>query len=65
MMISGILGIIDEEESMLYYFNAEHPFAILYRNNQASFLDEEITVRKFGFPSDLPFKVQKFYLERK
>jgi glyoxylase-like metal-dependent hydrolase (beta-lactamase superfamily II) len=63
MMISGILGIIDEEESMLYYFNAEHPFAILYRNNQASFLDEEITVRKFGFPSDLPFKVQKFYLE--
>lgn len=60
MMISGVLGIIDEYNHTMYYINAEHPFVILYRDEKSSFIDKELALRKFGFPSEFPFKIQKF-----
>lgn len=48
MLISVVVGIVDEETGLLYFFNAEHPWTVLYRDNQASFLETELSVRKLG-----------------
>ncbi|MCB1173508.1 MAG: SpoIIE family protein phosphatase [Leptospiraceae bacterium] len=63
MMFSGILGLINEETGELLYLNAEHPFLILYRAGKARFVDEELTMRKFGSPSEMGFQLQRFQLE--
>lgn len=63
MMISGILGIIDNETGEMHFINAEHPFLILYRKGRAVFIDEELTLRKFGSPSELEFQSLRFQLE--
>ncbi|MCB1179615.1 MAG: serine/threonine-protein phosphatase, partial [Leptospiraceae bacterium] len=51
MMVSAILGIIDEDTGELYFLNAEHPFAILFRDNMGTFLEERTVVRKLGTPT--------------
>lgn len=63
MCISCIVDLIDEETGKMYYFNAEHPFQILYRNGKASFIEEELTLRKLGLDSEYPFKVHTFQLQ--
>lgn len=50
MFISCILGIINCSSGEMYYFNAEHPFPILYRDRKASFLSEDISIFKIGSP---------------
>lgn len=54
--------LIEEESGDMYYFNAEHPATILYRDACASFIEEELLLRKFGQESEFPFKVYKFKL---
>lgn len=63
MCISCVIDVIDEETGMMYYFNAEHPFQILYRNGKASFIEEELKLRKLGLESEYPFEVQTLQLE--
>ncbi len=63
MCISCIVDLIEEETGKMYYFNAEHPFQVLYRNGKASFIEEELKLRKLGLISEYPFSVQKFQLE--
>ncbi|GIX41882.1 MAG: hypothetical protein KatS3mg129_1615 [Leptospiraceae bacterium] len=63
MMISGVLGVIDTDEKTMYYFNAEHPFVILFRNKKSHFIEKELTLRKLGFPSEFPLKIQKFIFQ--
>ncbi|MFN3604779.1 MAG: SpoIIE family protein phosphatase [Leptonema sp. (in: bacteria)] len=63
MCISCVIDLIDEETGMMYYFNAEHPFQILYRNGKASFIEEELTLRKLGLESEYPFKVNSIQLK--
>lgn len=41
MMVSMILGLIDESTGCFYYINAEHPLAILYKNEKAAFLKHD------------------------
>ena len=48
MLISLVLGIIDNETGLLYYINAEHPWSILYRDGSATFIEQELNVRKLG-----------------
>lgn len=48
MLISAVVGLLHEESGALYYFNAEHPFPILLRDGKASFLHDEMTLRKIG-----------------
>lgn len=50
MMISLVLGIIDTDNSKMYFINAEHPFTVLYRKGRSLFLEKELTVRKIGMP---------------
>ncbi|MBI3396311.1 MAG: SpoIIE family protein phosphatase, partial [Spirochaetia bacterium] len=48
MLVSMVLGIIDDETGLMYYVNVEHPWTVLYRNGKASFIEKEQTFRKLG-----------------
>jgi len=50
MMVSGVLGLINEKNGNMLYWNAEHPYSILYRDKKATFLENEISVGKLGMP---------------
>jgi HAMP domain-containing protein/CRISPR/Cas system CMR-associated protein Cmr5 small subunit len=50
MLVSVTIGLIEEETDVMYYINAEHPFSILYRDGNASFIEDEILLRKLGTP---------------
>ncbi|MCE9596426.1 MAG: SpoIIE family protein phosphatase [Spirochaetia bacterium] len=51
MMVSLVLGVIDEQSGLLYYINAEHPFSMLYRRGKAAFMDHETYFQKLGSPA--------------
>ncbi|EMY77375.1 stage II sporulation protein E [Leptospira weilii serovar Ranarum str. ICFT] len=57
MVISASFFLIEENSGKTYYFNAEHPFTILYRDGKASFLDSSLMLRKIGLESEYPFQV--------
>ncbi|MCB1142450.1 MAG: SpoIIE family protein phosphatase [Leptospiraceae bacterium] len=59
MVISCVAMLIDDETGDTFYFNAEHPFSVLYRNGDAVFIDKDLTLRKLGLDSEIPFEVQK------
>lgn len=48
MLVSMVLGLVDEETGLLYSINVEHPWSILYRDGKASFIDHKKTYRKLG-----------------
>ncbi|MCB1175720.1 MAG: SpoIIE family protein phosphatase [Leptospiraceae bacterium] len=50
MLISVVLGLIDEASGTLYYVNSEHPRTVLFRENKARFLDESDILYKIGVP---------------
>lgn len=60
MMMSIAMGIVDDETGLLFYINAEHPWSVLYRDNKAEFIENEILYRKLGTPyaiEDVQIKV--------
>lgn len=64
MYISISMGLIDNESGLMYYINAEHPWSILYRDGKASFLEEELFLRKIGTPGqENKFFIRLFQLE--
>jgi len=63
MVISIVMSVVDEETGEMWYWNAEHPFQILYRNGKASFIEEDLQLRKVGLESEIPFRVRKFQLQ--
>ncbi|MDH5717874.1 MAG: SpoIIE family protein phosphatase [Spirochaetia bacterium] len=48
MLISLIIGIIDDELGLMHFLNAEHPYPVLYRDNKAVFIEEKTIFRKLG-----------------
>lgn len=50
MLVSMILGVIEHESGMLYFINAEHPGAVIYRDRRASFIPTPSMFRKLGMP---------------
>lgn len=49
MMMSCITGVIEEETGLVTYFNAEHPWLVIYRDGKAIFAEDESEVgRKLG-----------------
>ena len=48
MLVSAVIGLVDDVNGMLYYINAEHPGIVLYRRGEARFLEEDRMLRKFG-----------------
>ncbi len=62
MVISATVFVVDDETGECWYFNAEHPFSVLYRDGKASFIETELQLRKLGLDSEIPFEVKKFQL---
>jgi serine phosphatase RsbU (regulator of sigma subunit) len=52
MLMSLVLGLIDESTGLLYYINVEHPEPVLYRNGKAAFLPNRRTYYKLGTQID-------------
>lgn len=50
MLVSLILGLVDDEAGLLYYMNAEHPHAVIYRGGAADFVPDHGMFRKLGTP---------------
>jgi HAMP domain-containing protein len=59
MVISCVAILIDDETGDMFYFNAEHPFSVLYRDGMATFIETGLTLRKLGLDSEIPFDVHK------
>lgn len=49
MLVSFIIGLVEEETGMTHFINADHPWMILFRDGKASFVECFIH-RKLGFP---------------
>jgi tetratricopeptide (TPR) repeat protein len=48
MLVSTVMGIVEEDTGFMYYINAEHPFTILYRDGKADFIETMTQFRKLG-----------------
>ncbi|HMV44331.1 MAG TPA: SpoIIE family protein phosphatase [Leptospiraceae bacterium] len=62
MVISATVLLIDDESGEMLYWNAEHPFTILYRDEKANFIEDGLRLRKLGLDSEYEFAVYKFQL---
>ncbi len=63
MLVSAVIGLIDEDSGYLYYINAEHPWIVLLRKGEATFIEDELTLRKLGMPENEElFRVKTFRL---
>ncbi len=62
MVISATVILVEENSGKMFYFNAEHPATILYRDGKASFIEEELLLRKLGQESEFEFQVYEYQL---
>ena len=62
MVLSATVVMIDDENGEMLYWNAEHPFTILYRDEKANFIEDGLKLRKLGLDSEYEFEVFKFQL---
>ncbi len=65
MLVSAVLGVIDESQGIAYLVNAEHPAPVLYRNERAQLLPMRSMQKRLGLPVDLgaPFSVHALRLQ--
>lgn len=64
MLVSAAMGVLDDSTGVLYYINAEHPWTVLYRKGEASFIENELAYRKLGMPSlDSKISIQTLQLK--
>lgn len=63
MLISATIIVIEENTGQSFYINAEHPFSILYRDGKASFIEEQLFLRKFGIDSEFEFTVKTYQFQ--
>ncbi|MGV3666891.1 MAG: SpoIIE family protein phosphatase [Leptospira bouyouniensis] len=65
MLVSVVIGLVEEDSGVLYYLNAEHPWTVLYRDDVASFIEDELELRKIGTKGmDGDVRVRIFPLEK-
>jgi serine phosphatase RsbU (regulator of sigma subunit) len=60
MLVSALMGIVNESTGEMFYFNADHPFPILFRDNKASLLETDTNVMKLGTDFTNNFEVKRF-----
>jgi len=63
MVLSATVLLIDDISGKMFYWNAEHPFTVLYRDETASFIEPGLRLRKLGLESEYEFAVYDFQLE--
>lgn len=65
MLMSAVMGLVDDATGLVYFINAEHPWVVLYRNGQASFIEKELLFRKLGITeTGGSIRIQTFQMER-
>ncbi|RHX84580.1 PP2C family protein-serine/threonine phosphatase [Leptospira stimsonii] len=63
MLVSLVMGLIDDKTGLVYYINAEHPWSVLYRDGKAEFIETSGLFRKLGTPfTDDQFQIRTFQL---
>jgi len=62
MLTSCIMGLVDESTGLMYYINAEHPHPVLFRNGKASFIGEDVLMRKIGMAETEELTISTFQL---
>ena len=50
MLISLVLGAVNEATGALNLINADHPLTVLYRRGIARFIERDLTLHKLGMP---------------
>lgn len=64
MLISVVMGLIEENTGMMYFINAEHPWCVLYRDGKASFIEHDTVTRKIGILGlDGQLVIKTFHLQ--
>ncbi|MCB1157512.1 MAG: SpoIIE family protein phosphatase, partial [Leptospiraceae bacterium] len=63
MVISAVFFVVDDETGDCWYFNAEHPFTVLFRDGKASFIENDLKLRKLGLDSEIEFQVYDFRMK--
>ncbi|MDX1958894.1 MAG: SpoIIE family protein phosphatase [Leptospiraceae bacterium] len=64
MLLSGVIGLINETTGELWYANSEHPRTVLFRDEKASFLDsDDESFFKFGSGVVIDYIIQRFELK--
>jgi hypothetical protein len=66
MMVSVVMGLVDNDHGFIYYINAEHPFCVLFRDKKASFIEKEMNLHKIGMMTaehSGDFRINTFKLE--
>ncbi|MCE9500387.1 MAG: SpoIIE family protein phosphatase, partial [Leptospira sp.] len=48
MLVSLVMGMVEDTSGLMYYINAEHPWCVLYRDGKASFIDNDLLFHKIG-----------------
>ena len=48
MLVSILMGLVEDDTGFMYYVNAEHPYTILYRDGKATFIEKSSLLRKLG-----------------
>jgi hypothetical protein len=61
MLISMIMGLIDEDTGILHFINAEHPWPVLYRDAKASYILADDSYHKLGTLGSEPNIVVKSF----
>ncbi len=61
MLMSCACGVINEKTGKMWYFNAEHPWGVIYRDGKAEFIESGLNLRKLGtIIEGNTFQVQEF-----
>ena len=63
LLVSCILGVIEDETGLLQFFNAEHPLSIIYREGKANFIEDGATAHKLGMPFNKDVGLIQFQLQ--
>ncbi|MCP5501209.1 MAG: SpoIIE family protein phosphatase [Leptospiraceae bacterium] len=64
MLLSFVMGIVNERTGEVHFINIEHPRAVLYRDGIASFMENESSQAKLGhFFAKLIPEIQEFQLQ--
>ncbi|MEQ8353072.1 MAG: SpoIIE family protein phosphatase [Leptospiraceae bacterium] len=64
MLVSAVIGLLEEETGFLLLLNAEHPWTVSYTGGKARFLEEGLMLRKLGVDGfDAGFYLRTFLME--
>ncbi|MDX1960631.1 MAG: SpoIIE family protein phosphatase [Leptospiraceae bacterium] len=62
MVLSATVALVEDDTGKMYYWNAEHPFTVLYRDGKAEFIEDGLKLRKLGLESEYEFAVYEFQI---